>query len=227
MEATISKLQTRLTKYARYLCRGFAGNFYSPQDLLQDTNFKMIKNYERYKDLHEQQIVAYAVLVMKRTFIDYCRVKKQFSEVADSVDNSTRDVELQLDIKKLYELIDNEDLAIRAVKLYSEGFSYNEIAQILSVCKNSVSPLIYRARGHIRSAWSKQSSYLHIPPKEKIKIAKVSPVKVAAPIETYKAVELVAPIEGVKTKTMQELAKIIDSMVEFIDPNQTYPIIYL
>ncbi len=132
------------------------GNRFEAEDLAQET---FLKAYNKLESLKEQKKVkSWLYSIARNVTIDFFRRNKNHSIPLDSVilENYARatavdyrqDVmqsEVSQELKKCLQLLSEEDQMIVKL-LYYEGFSYQEICDLLHINQNTLKSRLHRAR---------------------------------------------------------------------------------
>ena len=150
------------------------------QDLVQDTYYKAYKSYHQFKSGTNSK--AWMFMILKNTFINnYRKLKREPSKVDyDDIENIyeeikstwTNDNNLDLDF---YQNLLDDDLSAALAKLPMkmkevfllcdlEGYSYEEIADIVKVPVGTVRSRLHRARKFLQEelfGYAKVNGYLN------------------------------------------------------------------
>ena len=150
------------------------------QDLVQDTYYKAYKSYHQFKSGTNSK--AWMFMILKNTFINnYRKLKREPSKVDyDDIENIyeeiksdwTNDNNLDLDF---YQNLLDDDLSAALAKLPVkmkevfllcdlEGYSYEEIADIVKVPVGTVRSRLHRARKFLQEelfGYAKVNGYLN------------------------------------------------------------------
>jgi RNA polymerase sigma-70 factor (ECF subfamily) len=168
--------QSALYNYALKIVR----NPDDAQDLVQDTYYKAYKSYHQFKSGTNSK--AWMFMILKNTFINnYRKLKREPSKVDyDDIENIyeeiksdwTNDNNLDLDF---YQNLLDDDLSAALAKLPIkmkevfllcdlEGYSYEEIADIVKVPVGTVRSRLHRARKFLQEelfGYAKVNGYLN------------------------------------------------------------------
>jgi RNA polymerase sigma-70 factor (ECF subfamily) len=168
--------QDALYNYALKIVR----NSDDAQDLVQDTYYKAYKSFHQFKSGTNSK--AWMFMILKNTFINnYRKLKREPSKVDyDDIENIyeeiksdwTNDNNLDLDF---YQNLLDDDLSAALEKLPSkmkevfllcdlEGYSYEEIADIVKVPVGTVRSRLHRARKFLQEelfGYAKLNGYLN------------------------------------------------------------------
>jgi RNA polymerase sigma factor (sigma-70 family) len=126
---------------------------FSADDLLQELTFKMLKNCKTVVTGYRKSKVGYLKTMLKNIFIDMLRKEKTARTAVDIFlqKRSSNPVELDEGVE-LYRILiaaietrfDESSATIFAY--YIQGFSYEEIGQMMDMSKNTVGTKIYRIK---------------------------------------------------------------------------------
>jgi RNA polymerase sigma-70 factor, ECF subfamily len=168
--------QSALYNYALKIVR----NSDDAQDLVQDTYYKAYKSYHQFKSGTNSK--AWMFMILKNTFINnYRKLKREPSKVDyDEIENIyeniksdwTRNNNLDLDF---YQNMLDDDLSTALAKLPIkmkevfllcdlEGYSYEEIAEIVNIPVGTVRSRLHRARKFLQDelfGYAKENGYLN------------------------------------------------------------------
>jgi len=168
--------QSALYSYALKIVR----NPDDAQDLVQDTYYKAYKSYHQFKSGTNSK--AWMFMILKNTFINnYRKLKREPSKVDyDDIENIyeeiksdwTNDNNLDLDF---YQNLLDDDLSDALAKLPMsmkevfllcdlEGYSYEEIAEIVNIPVGTVRSRLHRARKFLQEelfGYAKVNGYLN------------------------------------------------------------------
>jgi RNA polymerase sigma-70 factor (ECF subfamily) len=168
--------QSALYNYALKIVR----NSDDAQDLVQDTYYKAYKSFHQFKSGTNSK--AWMFMILKNTFINnYRKLKREPSKVDyDNIENIyeeiksnwTNDNNLNLDF---YQNLLDDDLSAALAKLPMkmkevfllcdlEGYSYEEIADIVKVPVGTVRSRLHRARKFLQEelfGYAKVNGYLN------------------------------------------------------------------
>lgn len=137
------------------------------EDLYQDTVFLALKNKEKYSA--GTNFMAWVKTIMRNAFINDYRKKKRFNNLLNKgvssyfFDKKTDEnaSEMVMNIKEINEMIDQIDERFSApFRLYTQGYSYEEISKKLKLPMGTVKSRIFFARKHLKEAYEK---YFGIP----------------------------------------------------------------
>jgi len=168
--------QDALYNYALKIVR----NSDDAQDLVQDTYYKAYKSFHQFKSGTNSK--AWMFMILKNTFINnYRKLKREPSKVDyDDIENIyeeiksdwTNDNNLDLDF---YQNLLDDDLSSALEKLPAkmkdvfllcdlEGYSYEEIAELVNVPVGTVRSRLHRARKFLQYElfdYAKENGYLN------------------------------------------------------------------
>jgi RNA polymerase sigma-70 factor (ECF subfamily) len=168
--------QNALYNYALKIVR----NSDDAQDLVQDTFYKAYKSFHQFKSGTNSK--AWMFMILKNTFINnYRKLKREPSKVDyDDIENIyeeiksdwTNDNNLDLDF---YQNLLDDDLSAALAKLPMsmkevfllcdlEGYSYEEIAEIVNIPVGTVRSRLHRARKFLQEelfGYAKVNGYLN------------------------------------------------------------------
>ena len=168
--------QDALYNYALKIAR----NADDAQDLLQDTYYKAFKNYHRFENGTNSK--AWMFMILKNTFINnYRKMKREpskldYDEIEDFYETIKSDqaIDNNLDLDFYNNLFDDELSAalsklpnkMREVYLLCdlEGYSYDEIAEIVNIPVGTVRSRLHRARKLLQDelfSYAKVNGYLN------------------------------------------------------------------
>lgn len=141
----IIKLQPDIERIALKLTK----NISEAEDLMQDTNLKILLKESYYKESGNLNNWVYTI--MKNLYISKCRAKKQICEYSfnEESNDAHPDVLMQYDLvlKTLESL--NPILKI-PLQMYVDGYKYKEICEKLKLNINTTKLRIFRARKIIK-----------------------------------------------------------------------------
>lgn len=134
-------------------------------DLLQETFFKAIKNKDKFQE--GTNIKGWLYTIMKNTFINAYRKKKNQNTFVDETDNkyflNMNEVEKQtktdavVDHEYIMKQINSiEKTYVETFMMYYNGYKYEEISEILGIPLGTVKSRIFLAR---RKMMDKLRSY--------------------------------------------------------------------
>jgi RNA polymerase sigma-70 factor, ECF subfamily len=168
--------QSALYNYALKIVR----NSDDAQDLVQDTYYKAYKSYHQFKNGTNSK--AWMFMILKNTFINnYRKIKREplkvdYDEIENIYENIksdwTKQNNLELDF---YQNLLDDDLSRALAKLPSkmrevfllcdlEGYSYEEIAEIVNTPVGTVRSRLHRARKFLQDelfSYAKVNGYLN------------------------------------------------------------------
>ncbi len=157
-----------------------ARNSDDAQDLVQETYFKAYKNYHQFEGGTNSK--AWMFMILKNTFINnYRKLKREpskvdYDEIEDIYENikseQSKDNNLDLD---LYNNLFDDDLSSALAKLPEkmkevfllcdlEGYSYEEISEIVDIPIGTVRSRLHRARKLLQDelfGYAKVNGYLN------------------------------------------------------------------
>lgn len=125
------------------------------EDLLQETMYKAIKNQEKYKD--GTNLKGWLYTIMKNTFINSYRKKKNQNTFVDETDNryfinskqSEKSVMVDGSVDQEYIMRQIETIErnyLEAFMMHYNGYKYEEISEILDIPLGTVKSRIFLAR---------------------------------------------------------------------------------
>lgn len=132
------------------------GNRFEAEDLAQET---FIKAYRRLESLKEpDKLKSWLFRIARNVTIDFFRKNKEHTIPLDSVtleyyartaavdhrDDLTKK-EVSIELKKTIDQLNKDDQIIVKL-LYYEGFSYEEICELLRINQNTLKSRLHRAR---------------------------------------------------------------------------------
>ncbi|MCW9014831.1 MAG: sigma-70 family RNA polymerase sigma factor [Gammaproteobacteria bacterium] len=147
-DVLLNALYVDLFRYACWLC----GNRSMAEDLVQETYLRAWRSFEKLKD--EKAAKAWLITILRRENArQYERIQPRLIDIehemlVDTTADITQSMEshmLQLSISKL-ELEFREPLMLQVIG----GFSTDEIADILTLNKNTVLTRLFRARNKLK-----------------------------------------------------------------------------
>ncbi len=124
-------------------------------DLIQETYFKALKNGEKFQD--GTNIKAWLYTIMKNTFINAYRKRKNQNTFIDSTDNKyfinmgeaekSSQADATVDNEYLMKQLDSiEKIYVETFMMYYNGYKYDEISEILGIPLGTVKSRIFLAR---------------------------------------------------------------------------------
>jgi len=143
-ESFLYQLALKLTKSAE-----------DSNDLLQETYYKAIKNSDKFKE--GTNIKGWLYTIMKNTFINAYRKKKNQNTFVDETDNKyflnlretekTVSTDAAVDHEYLMKQINSVDKTyVETFMMYYNGYKYEEIAEIMDIPLGTVKSRIFLAR---------------------------------------------------------------------------------
>lgn len=143
-ESFLYQLALKLTKSAE-----------DSNDLLQETFYKAIKNSDKFKE--GTNIKGWLYTIMKNTFINAYRKKKNQNTFVDETDNKyflnmkesekTVSTDASVDHEYIMKQINSvEKTYVETFMMYYNGYKYEEIAEILDIPLGTVKSRIFLAR---------------------------------------------------------------------------------
>ncbi|MDX5428781.1 MAG: RNA polymerase sigma factor [Bacteroidota bacterium] len=125
------------------------------EDLLQETMYKAIKNRDKYRD--GTNLKGWLYTIMKNTFINNYRKKKNQNTFVDDTDNryfinqgvseKAETTDSIVDQEYIMAQIDTiERNYVEAFMMHYNGYKYEEIAEILGIPLGTVKSRIFLAR---------------------------------------------------------------------------------
>ncbi|MEK7125034.1 MAG: RNA polymerase sigma factor [Patescibacteria group bacterium] len=134
----------------------FVGDKFQAEDLAQDTFLKAYKKFHTLKD--PDKVKSWLMAVARNVVIDFYRRNKDKTVVLDeslhvthpeatTVDyqDQISQAELSRQLAQCIDRLVKEDRAIVRL-LYYEGFSYQEIGELLGINQNTLKSRLHRAR---------------------------------------------------------------------------------
>lgn len=124
-------------------------------DLLQETYYKALKNSEKFQE--GTNIKGWLYTIMKNTFINAYRKKKNQNTFVDDTDNKyfinmketekTVKTDASVDQEYMMKQINSvEKTYVETFMMYYNGYKYEEIAEILGIPLGTVKSRIFLAR---------------------------------------------------------------------------------
>lgn len=124
-------------------------------DLIQETYFKALKNQDKFQ--HGTNIKGWLYTIMKNTFINAYRKKKNQNTFVDETDNkyfinlgeSEKTVQTDAAVDREYmmnQINEVEKTYVETFMMYYNGYKYEEIAEILGIPLGTVKSRIFLAR---------------------------------------------------------------------------------
>lgn len=124
-------------------------------DLLQETFFKALKNKDKFQE--GTNIKGWLYTIMKNTFINAYRKKKNQNTFVDETDNkyflnlkeSEKDAKTDAKVDQEYimkQINSVEKTYVETFMMYYNGYKYEEIAEILGIPLGTVKSRIFLAR---------------------------------------------------------------------------------
>lgn len=124
-------------------------------DLLQETFFKALKNKDKFQE--GTNIKGWLYTIMKNTFINAYRKKKNQNTFVDETDNkyflnlkeSEKDAKTDSKVDQEYimkQINSVEKTYVETFMMYYNGYKYEEIAEILGIPLGTVKSRIFLAR---------------------------------------------------------------------------------
>ena len=135
------KIRPYLLEYAIKLCANKA------DDLVQDAFVNAIKGLDGFDG---NNFKSWMVTIMRHKFLDDVRREKKkicpidWASGAFADDLNGLDLLVTDEIKGLLSHLTNSQR--KAMQLRMDGYSYNEIAEIMKIDRSQVGPIIFRAR---------------------------------------------------------------------------------
>jgi len=154
-----------LTKSLKPFAFNMTKNSEDAEDLIQDTIYRALKNFEKFKP--DTNLKAWLYTVMKNIFINNYRKKSKYQMVTDPVDN---DILLNNCKIKTYNLADRQLLqeelntVLKSIKpelskpfvMHHQGFKYEEISSSLEVPLGTVKSRIFLAKKEMQQVLVKR-----------------------------------------------------------------------
>lgn len=144
------------------VCMRYTRNQMEAEDVLQDSFVKVFKNIRSFRDLGENSLFNWMKRIIVNTAINYLRDQKKhryqadvetIDEIADdnSEDNFFDELRTLVSQDEILSLIRNLPEGYRMVfNLFAmEGFSHQEIADMLGVSVNTSKTQLFKARQQI------------------------------------------------------------------------------
>lgn len=119
-------------------------------DLLGETNLKILRAAEHYDTIRSFR--SWSLKIMQNTFIDmYHRQRKiafvGYEEAISEADGVRTDQKITVQqIEAIVEACARQHRGVECVNLYAQGYSYEEIGQMVGVCTGTVKSRIRDAR---------------------------------------------------------------------------------
>ena len=124
-------------------------------DLLQETYFKALKNSEKFKE--GTNIKGWLYTIMKNTFINAYRTRKNRNTFVDETDNKyfinageaekASSADSTVDHEYMMKQINSVEKAyVETFMMYYNGYKYDEISEILGIPLGTVKSRIFLAR---------------------------------------------------------------------------------
>ncbi len=136
-------------RYAFWLCKNKA----MAEDLVQETYLRAWKSFENLKD--EKSVKAWLITILRRENArQYEKYQPPFDDISDlEIENPQQSTEQQLEIRILQQAILNLEVEFREPIMLqvNDGFSTDEIANILGLNKNTVLTRLFRARNKLKT----------------------------------------------------------------------------
>ena len=154
-------------KYKQLLFKtayGFLDDKSSAEDCIQNTFLNLIKYYDAFKKVPEQNRKAYIMNSCKNAAIKMNKAAHNDLPYVDSVKKQTAADDLrdytELDIIPVAEMINKLDEKYRQpfILKYVTGFSNEEISDILGISANLVAQRVFRARETLRKLLSEEQN---------------------------------------------------------------------
>jgi RNA polymerase sigma-70 factor (ECF subfamily) len=134
----------------------FVGNKAEAEDLAQETFLKAYLKFDTVKD--QSKLKSWLMAIARNVVIDSYRKNKDKPLIIDSTlaeqlsaeatltaNDSLSDSSVKQELERCLEQLGREDRAIVKL-LYYEGFSYQEIAELLHMNQNTLKSRLHRAR---------------------------------------------------------------------------------
>ena len=171
LEEEIKTNKDYLLYYAKYLC-----NYDDDRanDLFQTTVLKICKGFHNFNP-ELSKFKTWATNVMKNVHIDFIRANKKNDVVSrseddtlfidnvqctDSADKRVNNNEIKNVLNKAMSTLNNNQC--RAFRLYADGYSYKEIAEIMSIKIDTLKTHIHRAKIRLSENVHLQNQYANI-----------------------------------------------------------------
>ncbi len=130
-------------------------SFEDSNDLMQETYFKALKNKDKFQE--GTNIKGWLYTIMKNTFINAYRKKKNQNTFVDETDNkyfinmgeTEKSVQTDAAVDKEYmmkQINSVEKTYVETFMMYYNGYKYEEIAEILEIPLGTVKSRIFLAR---------------------------------------------------------------------------------
>lgn len=171
LETEIKTNKDYLLYYAKCLCNY---NNDKANDLFQTTLLKVCEAYHTFNP-ELSKFKTWATNVMKTTNIDLYKTNKKNDVVSrsendtlfidnvqctDSADKRTNNNELKNVLNNAMSTLNNNQCT--AFRLYADGYSYKEIAEIMSINIDTLKTLIHRAKIRLSENVHLQNQYASI-----------------------------------------------------------------
>lgn len=154
-EILMEKLIRTHLPYMKHVARSYTENAVLAEDLLQDTILKIWRNKDRFTP--GTNFKAWSSIIMRNLFINACRKQKsrnKYLHYAPPTPDklqvlNTGPQQIAYDdlLKKVNEMKESHSLPI---KLLSQGFSYQEIAEEIGTTVGTIKSRIHTARGLLK-----------------------------------------------------------------------------
>lgn len=129
------------------------------EELTQETFYKAIKNINKFNN--QCKISTWLCTIAKNTLIDYNRKHKEDISLNDDklssleeINNFDKDIEEQLEINKVYKIIDTFNPTIKDIFHYRLEYdlSFNEISKLINKSEEWTRLAFYRGKLKIKEA---------------------------------------------------------------------------
>ena len=178
MKKTKTNLETEIKTNKDYLlqCAKYLSNYNDDRanDLLQSTLLKVCEAYHTFNP-ELSKFKTWATIVMKNVHIDMFRANKKNDVVSrsendtlfidnvqciDGADKRTNNNELKNVLNNAMSTLNNNQCT--AFRLYADGYSYKEIAEIMYINIDTLKTLIHRAKIRLSENVHLQNQYANI-----------------------------------------------------------------
>ncbi|HAD97233.1 MAG TPA: RNA polymerase subunit sigma [Cryomorphaceae bacterium] len=141
--------------FLQQLAMKLTKSFEDSNDLMQETYFKALKNKDKFQE--GTNIKGWLYTIMKNTFINAYRKKKNQNTFVDETDNkyfinmgeTEKSVQTDAVVDREYmmkQINSVEKTYVETFMMYYNGYKYEEIAEILEIPLGTVKSRIFLAR---------------------------------------------------------------------------------
>lgn len=141
--------------FLQQLAMKLTKSFEDSNDLMQETYFKALKNKDKFQE--GTNIKGWLYTIMKNTFINAYRKKKNQNTFVDETDNkyfinmgeTEKSVQTDAIVDREYmmkQINSVEKTYVETFMMYYNGYKYEEIAEILEIPLGTVKSRIFLAR---------------------------------------------------------------------------------